>query len=161
MPKHRCLTQLVRQQAIAGDVTLGSGSDVIDRLVVVIKRQLLSKESERTSQFSCVTPRLRDPTRQTTAMVKGAESASSVFSSLFSPLSRFSSIVSALAPYFSRWFFILKIKFKLFFFCFWMTPKLFACIWQSKIRSHEFFKMPELLPTLIRFFCIFASMLCL
>jgi len=44
MTEHRRLTQFVRQQAITDDVRL-SGSDVIDR-AVVIKRQLLKSRKE-------------------------------------------------------------------------------------------------------------------
>jgi len=59
MAQHRRLTQLVRQHAVTDDVRLllltaaaSAVGDVIRRLVVVIKRQLLSKDNRRLRHVS-------------------------------------------------------------------------------------------------------------
>jgi len=54
MAEHSRLTKLIRQQPVIDGVRL-SGSDVIDRVVVVvIKRQLLLKSKRKS--LKCITP---------------------------------------------------------------------------------------------------------
>ena len=82
MTEHGGLTQSVRQQAVADDVGLG-GSDVFDRVVVIIKRQLLSTSKRKSPK--CISARrpagrTESPTAALRVLrVKLAKSAALVF----------------------------------------------------------------------------------